>query len=70
MNAKALTKQEIKNEIQNKLNEMFTKKVGIATERNYQMGVVNGMVRAFQLSGLINSDEAYEIRNEILDENF
>ena len=64
-----MNKETVREAIVKKIEEMQNKKCGIATNYDYQLGVVSGMLRAFVIAGVITEDEGTELRDKIFEED-
>ena len=68
--AKEMTNEMAKRAIVKRIEELQGKNRGIAQSREYQIGVMNGMLKAFFMAGIINAVEDKEIFDELFEEYF
>ena len=60
-----MTREEVKAIVLNELAEMEKKTFGMASDEKYQIGKITGMLKAFRIAGMINEDDASQIKDEI-----
>lgn len=65
-----MTPDMIKSYIESEINKMQSKKSGIDTSYDYQLGKVNGMIEAAWNIGALYKTEVDEIREEIMKKYF
>lgn len=65
-----MTNEMAKRAIVKRIEELQAKNRGIAQSREYQIGIMNGMLKAFFMAGVLSSTEKNELFDELFDEYF
>lgn len=65
-----MTNEMAKRVIVKRIEELQGKTRGIAQSREYQIGMMNGMLKAFFMAGVLSATEKNELFDELFEEYF
>ena len=65
-----MTNEMAKRAIVKRIEELQAKNRGIAQSREYQLGIMNGMLKAFFMAGVLSDTEKNEYFDELFEEYF